>query len=112
MRAEWGLWFLVTALLGLFIVWPVGSVFFESFFRDGHFSLRAYEGLFTKNIRLVTDSFSLALSVTLVTIPLSVLIALRDCLDRQLIGPDSTVMVAGFGTGLSLGSTILRYGRN
>ncbi|MBQ9526761.1 MAG: iron ABC transporter permease [Fretibacterium sp.] len=77
MRAEWGLWLLVAALLGLFILWPVGSVFFESFFREGHFSLRAYEGLFTKNIRLVTDSFSLALSVTLVTIPLSVLIALR-----------------------------------
>ena len=77
MRAEHALWLLVAVLLGLFIIWPVGSVFFESFFRDGNFSLRAYEGLFTKNIRLVCDSFALALTVTLVTIPLSVLIALR-----------------------------------
>ena len=58
---------------------------------------------------LPKDKFYIDLSTTGNTVSSSVLIALRDCLDRQLIGPDSTVMVAGFGTGLSLGSTILRF---
>ncbi len=74
---EGALWLLVAVSLCLFIVWPVSSVFIESFLEDGHLSLRAYEGLFTKNIRLVLDSFSLALGVTLLTLSLSILIALR-----------------------------------
>jgi 3-oxoacyl-[acyl-carrier-protein] synthase-3 len=61
---------------------------------------------------LPKDKFYIDLSTTGNTVSSSVLIALRDCLDRQLIGPGSTVMVAGFGTGLSLGGTILRYGLN
>ncbi|MBO7140943.1 MAG: ketoacyl-ACP synthase III [Prevotella sp.] len=59
--------------------------------------------------QLPKDKFYIDLSTTGNTVSSSVLIALRDCLDRQLIGPGSTVMVAGFGTGLSLGSTILKF---
>ncbi len=58
---------------------------------------------------LPKDKFYIDLSTTGNTVSSSVLIALRDCLDRQLIGPCSTVMIAGFGTGLSLGATILRF---
>lgn len=58
---------------------------------------------------LPKDKFYIDLSTTGNTVSSSVLIALRDCLDRQLIGPGSTVMIAGFGTGLSLGATILRF---
>lgn len=57
--------------------------------------------------QLPKDKFYVDLSTTGNTVSSSVLIALRDCLDRQLIGPGSNVMVAGFGTGLSLGGTIL-----
>ena len=59
--------------------------------------------------QLPKEKFYIDLSTTGNTVSSSVLIALRDCLDRQLIGPGSTVMIAGFGTGLSLGSTILRF---
>ena len=63
--------------LSVFILWPVGAVFIQSFIWHGSFSLRAYQGLFTRNITLVINSFSLALSVTLVCIPVSILIAIR-----------------------------------
>ena len=75
--AEAALWGAAVILLLVFVVWPVGSVFAQSFFKNGQFSLRAYEGLLTRNFRLVCDSFRLALAVTLVTVPLSVAVALR-----------------------------------
>ena len=74
--AEAALWGAAVILLLVFVVWPVGSVFAQSFFKNGQFSLRAYEGLLTRNFRLVCDSFRLALAVTLVTVPLSVVVAL------------------------------------
>jgi 3-oxoacyl-[acyl-carrier-protein] synthase-3 len=58
---------------------------------------------------LPKDKFYVDLATTGNTVSSSVLIALRDCLDRQLILPGSTIMVAGFGTGLSLGGTILQF---
>ena len=58
---------------------------------------------------LPKDKFYIDLATTGNTVSSSVLIALRECLDRQLIGSGSTVMIAGFGTGLSLGGTILRF---
>ena len=58
---------------------------------------------------LPKDKFYIDLSTTGNTVSSSVLIALRECLDHQLIGPGCTVLVAGVGTGLSLGGTILRF---
>ena len=75
--AEALLWAFAAALLAAFVVWPVGSVFAESFMKNGQFSLRAYEGLLTKNVRLVLDSFALALSVAALSVPVSVAVALR-----------------------------------
>ena len=75
--AEALLWAFAAALLAAFVVWPVGSVFAESFMKNGQFSLRAYEGLFTKNVRLVLDSFTLALSVAALSVPVSAAVALR-----------------------------------
>lgn len=58
---------------------------------------------------LPKEKFYIDLATTGNTVSSSVLIALRDCLDRHLITPGGTVMIAGFGTGLSLGGTILRF---
>ena len=68
---------IVVISLSLFIIWPVASVFVESFISNGNFSLKAYEGLFTKNFKLVYDSFLLALSVMLIAIPVSIAIGIR-----------------------------------
>ena len=76
-RTEAFLWFLSGLGLILFVIWPVGAVLFESFLRDGSFSLSAYRGLFSKNLKLIGDSFLLAGGVTLCTLPLSTIIALR-----------------------------------
>lgn len=43
------------------------------------------------------------------TVSSTVLIGLKDCLERQVIKPNDTVMIAGFGVGLSWGGTILRF---
>lgn len=67
---------IVIISLSLFILWPVACVFAESFIRNGNFSLRAYEGLFTKNFKLVIDSFLLAFFVTMLVIPISTFIAI------------------------------------
>ena len=75
-RTEQALWLVVAALLAVFVLWPVGAVLVGSFVRDGEFSLRAYEGLFTRNIKLLLDSFSLALAVAALTVPLSVAVGL------------------------------------
>ncbi len=57
---------------------------------------------------LPKERFYIDLATTGNTVSSSVLIALRDCMDKHLIAPGSNVMIAGFGTGLSLGGTILR----
>ena len=43
------------------------------------------------------------------TVSSTILIGLKDCLERQTIKPNDTVMIAGFGVGLSWGGTILRF---
>lgn len=43
------------------------------------------------------------------TVSSTILIGLKDCLERQIIKPNDTVMIAGFGVGLSWGGTILRF---
>ena len=58
---------------------------------------------------LPREKFYIDLATTGNTVSASVPIALRNCIDRQLIGSGSTVMIAGFGTGLSLGGTILKF---
>ncbi|MBQ9403656.1 MAG: iron ABC transporter permease [Synergistaceae bacterium] len=67
----------IFSVLSVFILWPVLSVFAQSFLYNGSFSLRAYQGLFTRNIKLITNSFVLALCVALAAIPISILIAVR-----------------------------------
>ena len=39
----------------------------------------------------------------------TVLIGLKDCIDKGIITPGKQVMIAGFGVGLSWGGTILRF---
>lgn len=75
--AELALWLLVGALLSAFVLWPVGSVLFESLVQDGRFSLSAYAGLFSKNAALVRDSFVLAGGVTLCTLLIGSAVAMR-----------------------------------
>lgn len=75
--AELALWLLVGALLSAFVLWPVGSVLFESLVQDGRFSLSAYAGLFSKNAALVRDSFVLAGGVTLCTLLVGSAVAMR-----------------------------------
>ena len=43
------------------------------------------------------------------TVSSTVLIGLKDCIERQVIKPNDTVMIAGFGVGLSWGGTILKF---
>jgi 3-oxoacyl-[acyl-carrier-protein] synthase-3 len=48
------------------------------------------------------------------TVSSTVLIGLKDSLERQILKPNSTIMIAGFGVGLSWGGTILNiqeYGK-
>lgn len=42
------------------------------------------------------------------TVSSTVLIGLKDCIEQQVIKPNDTVMIAGFGVGLSWGGTILK----
>jgi 3-oxoacyl-[acyl-carrier-protein] synthase-3 len=43
------------------------------------------------------------------TVSSTVLIGLKDALEQQLITPKSTVMISGFGVGLSWGGTLLKF---
>lgn len=43
------------------------------------------------------------------TVSSTVLIGLKDSIERQVIKPNDTVMIAGFGVGLSWGGTILKF---
>lgn len=55
------------------------------------------------------DKFYVNLSTTGNTVSSTVLIGLKDCIDRKIINSGDKVMVTGFGVGLSWGGTILGF---
>lgn len=58
---------------------------------------------------LPKDKFYVNLEETGNTVSSTVLIALKDCLDKGTIQPGMKVMITGFGVGLSWGGTILKF---
>lgn len=58
---------------------------------------------------LPKDKFYINLGTTGNTVSSTVLIGLKDCLDNETIKEGMSVMIAGFGVGLSWGGTILRF---
>ena len=55
------------------------------------------------------EKFYVNLSKTGNTVSSTVPIALKDCIDKEIIKPGMNVMIAGFGVGLSWGGTILKF---
>ena len=43
------------------------------------------------------------------TVSSTILIALKDCIDNNIIHPNMEVLISGFGVGLSWGGTILYF---
>ena len=58
---------------------------------------------------LPKDKFYINMEEVGNTVSSTVLIGLKDCIERQVIKPNDTVMIAGFGVGLSWGGTILKF---
>jgi len=58
---------------------------------------------------LPKDKYYVNLSQTGNTVSSTVLIGIRDCMDKSVLGKGSKVMIAGFGVGLSWGGTILTF---
>lgn len=58
---------------------------------------------------LPKDKFYVNLEETGNTVSSTVLIALKDCLDKGIIQSGMKVMITGFGVGLSWGGTILKF---
>lgn len=58
---------------------------------------------------LPKEKFYVNLENTGNTVSSTVLIALKDCLDKGTIQPGMKVMITGFGVGLSWGGTILKF---
>ena len=58
---------------------------------------------------LPKDKFYVNLVNTGNTVSSTVLIGLKDCLDKRVIKEGDKVMISGFGVGLSWGGTILRF---
>lgn len=58
---------------------------------------------------LPKDKFYINLATTGNTVSSTVLIGLRDCIDNNTIKTGDTVMISGFGVGLSWGGTILKF---
>ena len=58
---------------------------------------------------LPKDKFYVNLATTGNTVSSTVLIGLKDCMDKQIIKKGEKVMVTGFGVGLSWGGCILYY---
>ena len=58
---------------------------------------------------LPKDKFYVNLAETGNTVSSTVMIALKDCLDKGIIQKGMKVMVTGFGVGLSWGGTILKF---
>ncbi|MBQ8779840.1 MAG: ketoacyl-ACP synthase III [Alistipes sp.] len=58
---------------------------------------------------LPKDKFYINLEETGNTVSSTVMIALKDCFDKNVIHPGMKVMITGFGVGLSWGGTILTF---
>jgi 3-oxoacyl-[acyl-carrier-protein] synthase-3 len=58
---------------------------------------------------LPKDKFYVNLSETGNTVSSTVLIGLKECMDKQIVKPGDKVMISGFGVGLSWGGTILCF---
>ena len=58
---------------------------------------------------LPKDKFYVNLTETGNTVSSTVLIGLKDCLDKGVVKTGDKVMVSGFGVGLSWGGTILKF---
>lgn len=58
---------------------------------------------------LPKDKFYTNMENTGNTVSSTVLIGLKDCLNQEIIKPGMTVMIAGFGVGLSLAGTLLKF---
>lgn len=58
---------------------------------------------------LPKDKFYINLEETGNTVSSTVMIALKDCLNKNLIQSGMNVMITGFGVGLSWGGTILKF---
>lgn len=63
-----------------------------------------------KNCAIPKEKFYVNLEQTGNTVSSTVLIALKDCMDKGAIRAGMKVMVSGFGVGLSWGGTILNFG--
>lgn len=55
------------------------------------------------------DKFYIELEETGNTVSSTVLIGLKDCIEKKLIKPSQSIMITGFGVGLSWGGCILRF---
>lgn len=62
-----------------------------------------------KVCRLPKENFYINLEETGNTVSSTILIGLKDCLDKSLVKKGDTIMLAGFGVGLSWGGTILKF---
>lgn len=58
---------------------------------------------------LPKESFHVNLEDTGNTVSSTVMIALKDCVDKQVIKSGMQVMITGFGVGLSWGGTIIKF---
>ena len=58
---------------------------------------------------LPKERFYVNLANTGNTVSSTVLIGLKDCLEKELITSGMRVMISGFGVGLSWGGTILKF---
>lgn len=58
---------------------------------------------------LPKDKFHIDLAKTGNTVSSTVLIGLKDCINNGVIQPGNSVMITGFGVGLSWGGTILKF---
>jgi putative spermidine/putrescine transport system permease protein len=70
----------ITALLGVFFLWPLGVVAWTSF-QDGGFSLRGYEEVMTSALvrRILANTFHISIVATLVSLVLGYAIAMHLC---------------------------------
>ena len=58
---------------------------------------------------LPKEKFHVDLSNTGNTVSSTVLIGLKQCMDKGIVHPDMRVMITGFGVGLSWGGTVLNF---
>ena len=55
------------------------------------------------------EKFYLDMELVGNTVSSTILIGLKDCLDKQMFSAGQQVLLAGFGVGLSWGGTLLRF---